>query len=1228
MQSKKPYKRNLIIAVLVIAVLAGIILLYYRMLYTERRANIIKDGQASASKNADLIDKYISAKMDTISLAAYTLDEMIVTNRSDEEVEDFIVRQTEAIQTAVDTNSTGIYAYVNGKFISGVGWVSPDDYDATIRPWYKKPHENPGEITLLDPYLDMETGRYMMAVGKLLCDGVSVVSMDMSIMGIQNIVDDTVSSSDIAVGMVVSEENLVIAHSDRSEVGRDYDIQSGSLGEMIIRNLKGHDDEYFEFEYEGTKYLVYEQHISSGLHCISVVNSSDTFNSLNRMFVITLIIVIVGTLATALSLNFVSTNNMSVDSPDIHKEQEKELSDKEKTETKLKTNTKRTKKSIKDYPRSKMKSTHLSAKIIQLVFIVLFVSESIVCVVSILQSRSAIRASVCQRMIDIANCASGSIDGDVHRRLAEAGEESPEFKEVYDALAVYRDNVELEYVYSLKIEDDGRFTYTCDPSVDEPEEFGNELEYTEGLYKASLGIPSADDWRATDEWGTFYSSYSPIIDSRGNVTGIVGVDFSVDWFEGQLNKQTNEMVVSYLVVLFITLAFTGFLCFIWIRSITEPLGYMTEVAKHYGEGDFSEKIETDGTDEIGVLSRTLQTMAGSLQEQVERAEAANQAKSTFLANMSHEIRTPINAVLGMNEMILRESTDNTILYYAQNIKSAGRSLLNLINDLLDFSKIEAGKTEIIPVDYNLSGLLHELLVLMQSRAYDKGLTLNIDFDPEIPNRLYGDEGRIRQIITNLLTNAIKYTKEGVITFSVGYKKNPADPSTIILDVAVKDTGMGIRDEDMERLFAKFERLDQKKNRNIEGTGLGLSITKSLLELMDSSLQVESEYGEGSVFFFELKQKVVDWEPMGDYRTFQEGANLDAANTSLEFIAPSARILTVDDNSMNLVVLTNLLKHTKVQVDTATSGDEGLALTNEHKYDLIFLDHMMPEKDGIETLKELRADKNNPNLETPVVCLTANAISGAKEEYLSEGFDDYLSKPIDMVLLKKCLLDHLPEEKLVISDEADTAPQEDNDTETRLLMDIRKKEILDVDLGLKNNGTADSFVHILKMYYNSVDGKAKELDRLFEENDLQNYAIQVHGLKSSSRIIGAMELGEDAQKLENAAKAEDTEYIRTHHCEFISKYKELQMELKEVMPETDDSEKTDADKPLADADLLAKVYNDIKLAANEMDIDRLEEICTEMNKYCIPDDEKELFAKVRESVDNFDYNGVLEAVNEK
>ncbi len=405
-----------------------------------------------------------------------------------------------------------------------------------------------------------------------------------------------------------------------------------------------------------------------------------------------------------------------------------------------------------------------------------------------------------------------------------------------------------------------------------------------------------------------------------------------------------------------------------------------------------------------------------LENQKRVADAANKAKSRFLANMSHEIRTPINAVLGMDEMILRESREKDILSYAADIKSAGRTLLSLINDILDFSKIEEGRMEIIPTQYELSSVVNDLSNIVKGRAEKKGLKLIVDVNHSVPHLLYGDEVRIKQIAINLLTNSIKYTETGTITLNIDYEK--ISEEEIDLSFVITDTGVGMKPEDLDKLFSPFTRIEESRHRSVEGTGLGMSIVKQLLDLMGSHLDVKSTYGEGSEFSFTIRQKVLKWEPIGDdLERFGDESEKIPEYKEL-FHAPGARILAVDDTEVNLAVVKNLLKLTQIQIDTATSGTEAINAFSSNKYDIVFIDHMMPDMDGLETLKRI---KELPGAdEVTFIVFTANAVSGAREMYLEAGFEDYISKPVDGRRLEELILRYLPKDK-IISPEESPAP---------------------------------------------------------------------------------------------------------------------------------------------------------------------------------------------------------------
>lgn len=380
------------------------------------------------------------------------------------------------------------------------------------------------------------------------------------------------------------------------------------------------------------------------------------------------------------------------------------------------------------------------------------------------------------------------------------------------------------------------------------------------------------------------------------------------------------------------------------------------------------------------------------------ADNANYAKSNFLANMSHEIRTPINAILGMDEMILRESSEENVIEYATSIKRAGESLLSLVSDILDFSKIESGKMTIINEPYNVKELIKDIINTFTLRMRQKGLSFITEIDENIPKVLVGDEVRIKQVALNILSNAFKYTKEGYVKLKIS---SNVDGNKCIIAFSVEDTGSGIKKEALEKLFATFERIDEKKNRHIEGSGLGLNITKNLLEMMGSDIRVKSVFGRGSIFSFDLEQRISDYEPIGKMDMDVIRVDADKRN-GVGFTAPNAKILVVDDNLVNLTVMKGLLKQSQAIVEMASSGAEAVKMAKDIQYDLIFMDHLMPEMDGIETMVRIRGMESNPNRNTPCIVLTANAISGAKEKYMEAGFDEYMTKPVDMDLLEENL----------------------------------------------------------------------------------------------------------------------------------------------------------------------------------------------------------------------------------
>ena len=542
--------------------------------------------------------------------------------------------------------------------------------------------------------------------------------------------------------------------------------------------------------------------------------------------------------------------------------------------------------------------------------------------------------------------------------------------------------------------------------------------------------------------------------------------------------------------------------------------------------------------------RTKAEESDALREAKQAAEEANKAKSTFLANMSHEIRTPINAIFGMNEMILRESQNPDVIGYAQNAAAAGETLLTLINDILDFSKIESGKFELLEENYKLADVIKSLVTMIKPRAEKKNLSFKVQVNPATKNLLLGDSVRVRQVAINFLTNAVKYTRAGGVEFFVDSEKISDDK--INLKFTVKDTGIGIREEDIPKLFEDFERFDAKKNKNIEGTGLGLPITQKLVQMMNGNIEVQSVYGEGSTFSVTLPQKLIGDEAIGKFN----GEHSDAQKKyAPSFVAPDAEILVVDDNEMNLLVATNLLKATRVKVDTALSGMACLKKISAHHYDLIFLDQMMPSLDGVQTLKNARAMKNNLSKDAPIIALTANAISGTREKLIAEGFTDYLSKPIDVKLMEQMLMKYLPAEKVL-------SPTEEKILPTKKFSVT--SDSINVEKGLEYSaGTVDFYKEFLLKFVSLKAGKQKKLQETFEAGDWKNYTICVHALKSTSLSIGGEKISAAAKDLEKAGKIltaamsselekkEGAEFIKKNHAVLMKLYDELTEEAKRL-----------------------------------------------------------------------------------
>ena len=522
------------------------------------------------------------------------------------------------------------------------------------------------------------------------------------------------------------------------------------------------------------------------------------------------------------------------------------------------------------------------------------------------------------------------------------------------------------------------------------------------------------------------------------------------------------------------------------------------------------------------------------------AEEASKAKTMFLANMSHEIRTPINSIMGMGELISRETISDKILQYAFSINSSANSLLCLVNDILDFSRMEAGKLKLRRDPYHLSTLLTDVNMMIKERAESKGLRYEVKVDSNTPEVLVGDETRLKQVMINLLTNGVKYTQNGYVRLVIGYEKT--GDAHVNLKITVRDSGIGLKQEEVSRLFKAFERLDEDRNRTVEGTGLGMSIVKQILDAMESRLDIKSEYGTGSEFSFTVRQKVAKWEKIGHYEYSAKQVALKHSSYRPGFVAPEAKLLYVDDTEMNLVVLTGLLEQTKVQIDTATSGEQALELCKHTKYDCLLIDHRMPKMDGVELLDHIKKDPDNINHDSVCIALTANVVEGEREICINAGFHDYLEKPVNGKRLEDMLLKYIPKDKL--TDGLNSIPWQDSEPDREddaaeydaVVKSLQERGYINVREGIEYAGTYELFLKTLVIYRDTIARKAEEMEQLYHENDIEGYVVRVHALKSTSKIIGAYELSDKAKLLEKAGIAGDMDYIKENHDELLALYR--------------------------------------------------------------------------------------------
>lgn len=616
--------------------------------------------------------------------------------------------------------------------------------------------------------------------------------------------------------------------------------------------------------------------------------------------------------------------------------------------------------------------------------------------------------------------------------------------------------------------------------------------------------------------------------------------------------------------------------------------------------------------------RTSLDMLKLVEMKKEEAEHMANVKSAFLANMSHEIRTPINAVLGMNELILREANQKDVLDYAYNIELAGKALLSIVNDILDISKIESGKTELVSGEYNVATSIYNFIEMSRARAEKKGILLKADIAENLPSKMYGDEMRLKQIYTNILNNAIKYTEKGEITLTLTGEEIGDDK--IFTKATISDTGIGIRGEDLDKIFDAFQRVDEEKNQKIEGTGLGMSITKQLVELMGGKIYVESEYGKGSTFHVELVQGIVDRTPIGRIDQAVEQNREIEKHKRAVLLAPEAKLLVVDDNQMNLNVMKGLLKRTEMQVDLVLSGKEALEAVTKTSYDVILMDHMMPEMDGVEALHRLRKLKENQNPQAKVIVLTANAAIGSREEYLKMGFDDYLSKPIEAMNLENMIKKYLPKE--LVHEIEEVVEETQNLEEIEFLEEKLRPFGIHLKQGLIYvEGELEQYVDMVKLFLRQSEARKEKMRGFLKEGNTEEYTIEVHALKSNGKMIGSRKMSELAYEMEIQGRNGKLEYLRQNQAKLEKGWEELEQGLRILIEEQQKTVMEEAVETMTPEEVQVRVER-LRNAIEEMDVEAAQEeletlLCGEMEQ-----SQKERFMQVRNCLEEFSYQEAL------
>ena len=1268
------FKLQQLFTAIVAAVLIGIMVINILLMNDIVTQQTEEIGQMRLQNIASGLQMSLTRAEFTLTRISTHIEEMIQSGASEEEIRSFMTEQRDIEYSLSDGICLNVFCVVDGVLMVS-DMVTPEDLVLQDRSWYRGLLAvGKGNVYITPTYEDAMSDNMCFTIAIMLEDG-SMIALDYSVAEIQDYINK-MGSDAYGDAMIVDANEVIVGYTNPDMIGKKLSSELPQYRDVFLRAVASNEENLsLRTSASGEDSTVFCSRTENGWYMMCSVSNSELYRENYRQIFRNFLVMLLLILAMA-SIYFMRGS--------VQRQAERARKRKERA-AKAQEKSKKTDLTVKDQRKYQFGITSI---FVVTMAVAIFGTSTM----AINESQLKMEDELQEYHLEVADWVleqKSILDMFVNVVAAK-----PELLRDYEETVEFLDDITKHYP---KIS----VTYIVNPDfhhghtvvmnngwVPDPDFVAEERSWY-------IGALMAEDFYITQPYydartGGYCVTFSKVVRSDGGeFYGIFGIDFYLDVLTDILGESYSEQGYAFLVdrngyiiehpnseyefsdadsVNIHELVYdklyseTGMVV---LKDYDGKYKVCASMDEHVS--DFRIVVVKDWWSIYGnvlqyavlflglfggcilavnvVINKMIQWQSkanDNLKEAAESAIRAEQAKTRFLSNMSHEIRTPINAVLGMNEMILRECEDDQLLSYAENIQNSGKTLLFLINDILDLSKIESGKMEIVPAKYEIADVIIDLWNVIYLRAQEKSLTVDFLLEETLPRTLFGDDVRIKQIVTNLLTNAVKYTPKGGIELHVSYERTGEDRINLV--ISVKDTGMGIRQEDIGKLFESFQRLDEEKNRNIEGTGLGMSITMSLLELMDGDMKVESEYGKGSTFTVTVPQKVLSSEPTGDFESLMGRQRSKEVQKRESFEAPDAKVLVVDDNEMNLVVFEALLKRTKMKIVKADSGKNCLELVKKESFHIIFMDHMMPEMDGIETLHEIRKLTDFPNEKTPVIALTANALSGARDFYLKEGFVDFLTKPIDADLLEQMIVAYLPEElvKDAGQDMTEHAPLENAaveqpDTQETVLQDDPKRDKLTcleekgfhTEAGLQYcRGNFDFYEQMLVMFAKEAEGKITNIDASYQEGDIKNYEILVHALKSSSKLLGAVILSDMAKDAEAAAKNQDISYIRENHAELIVKYRETVQCIigalgpaEAASPEEDSAAGTEVSK-----DELLERLSELKESLDTFEADKAENILAEMSGFVFQGKSvRELLRDVRKDVEDFELGAAAEKV---